>query len=75
MNIIDGSIVGDTSLLVLQLYPLGTLLDLVNKTKSISEQVVAMVMASILTGVGILHHMDILHGDIKPDNLLIRRLG
>ena len=73
MDFFNGAIIADASVLVLQLHPLGTLLELANSSTFVSERVVAMVIASTLEGVGVLHKMDILHGDIKPDNLLMRR--
>jgi hypothetical protein len=73
VDFFNGAIIADASVLVLQLHPLGTLLELANSSTFVSERVVAMVIASTLEGVGVLHKMDILHGDIKPDNLLMRR--
>ena len=64
----------DTSVLVLPFHSYGTLLDLANST-FVFEGVIAMVMASTLAGVSALHQMDILHGDIKPDNVLIQKFG
>ncbi|XP_065883553.1 uncharacterized protein [Dysidea avara] len=65
------------SVLVTSYEALGTMLDLVNTIKtsrrnySVDEDVVAFYAAELVTMVNKLHQCHVIHGDIKPDNIMI----
>lgn len=64
------------AILVSQQQKMGTLLDLVNLTKnadrSIVEPIAIYMTAELLGLLELLHSMQIVHADIKPDNFLVR---
>jgi len=66
------------TILVSQQQRLGTLLDLVNLMRDVDRKLVEplalCLVADLLGLVELLHSVDIVHADIKPDNLLIRFL-
>lgn len=67
------------SVLVSEYYKFGSLLDLINRVKqntgkNLKELVAIYYANEIITIVNALHQCKIIHGDIKPDNLLITRM-
>ena len=66
------------TILVSQNQPLGTLLDLVNLLREVDrkqvEPLALYLTAELLGLVDLLHSVDIIHADIKPDNLLVRSI-
>jgi len=64
------------SIIVSQLQKYGTLLDMINITsaadKAIAEPLAIHLTAEILGLVDILHSMDFIHADLKPDNFMIK---
>eukprot|EP01006_Ploeotia_vitrea_P035176 TRINITY_DN65843_c1_g2_i13.p1 TRINITY_DN65843_c1_g2~~TRINITY_DN65843_c1_g2_i13.p1 ORF type:complete len:455 (+),score=54.40 TRINITY_DN65843_c1_g2_i13:3-1367(+) len=71
-----GSVAGpdNSLLLVMELLPGGTLADLVPRT-GLGLQLVSKYTEEILTGVNALHAHDIIHRDIKPNNVLMDSAG
>ena len=65
----------DGSVIVSQLNKYGTILDMINATnsadKDLVEPLAVYMTAEILGMVDILHSIDIIHGDLKPDNLML----
>jgi len=68
----------DGSVIVSDLQKYGTLLDMINITttadKDVVEPLAVHLMAEILGLVEILHAMDFIHADLKPDNFMVRDL-
>ena len=68
----------DGSVIVSDLQKYGTLLDMINITtnadKDVVEPLAVHLMAEILGLVEILHSMDFIHADLKPDNFMVRDL-
>ena len=68
----------DGSIIVSPCNKLGTILDLVNDVnkvdKSIVEPLAVYVVAELLGVVEMLHSLDFIHGDLKPDNLMLTDL-
>jgi len=68
----------DGSVIVSQLQKYGTLLDMINITstadKAIAEPLAVHLTAEILGLVDILHTMDFIHADLKPDNFMIKEI-
>ncbi len=60
--------------MVLEYFPDGTLLDLVNESRNqVQEELAANIIKQILEAVSKLHQKRIVHCDIKPANILIRK--
>ena len=76
MQIERGWFFDDASCLVTESCSCGTLLDLVNahrlKHKSVHHYIVLFLTIELLRIVEHLHRVDIIHGDVKPDNILVR---
>ncbi|VDM82720.1 unnamed protein product [Strongylus vulgaris] len=73
MEVTEAYVFNNASVLFNEYHPYGTLLDLSNKWIDPSWYIVALVgiqMAKILRE---LHAVNIIHGDIKPDNFMILR--
>ncbi|KAF6026754.1 hypothetical protein EB796_014937 [Bugula neritina] len=74
MDITHSVFFSDGSLMVNELVPLGSLLNLVNSMKAnsckIPESLVMYVTIELLHAVEVMHRCKIIHGDIKPDNIL-----
>ena len=68
----------DGSIIVSKFLKFGTVLDLVNVTltgqKNNVEPLAITVLAEILAIVELLHSMDFIHGDLKPDNLMLTQI-
>ena len=66
----------DGAVIISQLQKMGTLLDLVNLTKnadkSIIEPIAIYLTAELLGLMELLHSVNIVHADFKPDNFLMR---
>lgn len=60
---------------VMELMEGGSLSDALRARKSLSEGVISRVAQRVLKGLQYLHGMHIVHGDIKPSNLLINSKG
>ncbi|XP_073120662.1 mitogen-activated protein kinase kinase 10 [Henckelia pumila] len=50
---------------------MGSLNDILRKNKKLSEKVISRIARNVLKGLQYLHEMQIVHGDIKPSNLLV----
>ena len=65
----------DGSIIISKYLKLGTVLDLVNVTGTLQRDVVEpmaiTVVSEILAIIELLHSMDFIHGDLKPDNLML----
>ena len=72
INFTDGSII------ISKYLKLGTVLDLVNVTGTLQRDVVEpmaiTVVSEILAIIELLHSMDFIHGDLKPDNLMLTQI-
>ena len=66
------------AVIISQLQKMGTLLDLVNLTKnadkSIIEPIAIYLTAEVLGLMELLHSINIVHADLKPDNFLVRHV-
>ena len=66
----------NSSVLMTNLFNEGSLLDMMNhynsKRKKVSDTVICTYTLDILRCVRAIHQADIIHGDIKPDNLLLK---
>ena len=60
----------DGSIIVSKLNRFGTVLDMINATNSADKTV--LVTIELLSLVEILHSLNIIHGDLKPENLMLR---
>lgn len=59
---------------VMEYMPGGDLLGLLN-ANDIYQQTIQFIIAEVLLGINYLHSMNILHKDIKPENILISKKG
>lgn len=67
------------SIIVTDLLPFGTLLNLVNKVvadtkRPLTEPQVFYILEQVISAVQALHECKIIHGDLKPDNILLRAI-
>lgn len=56
---------------VMEYMDLGSLHDILRKNKKLPENVISGISRNVLKGLKYLHGMQIVHGDIKPSNLLV----
>ena len=68
----------DGSIIISKYLRLGTVLDFVNLTangeKSFVEPMAIIVVTEILAIIELLHSMNFIHGDLKPDNLMLTQI-
>ena len=68
----------DGSIIVSKYLKFGTILDLVNVTltaqKNNVEPLAITILSEILAIVELLHSIDLIHGDLKPDNLMLTQI-
>lgn len=67
------------SVIVTDLLPFGTLLTLVNKVvantkRQMQESQALYLMDQLIAAISALHECKIIHGDLKPDNILLRAI-
>ena len=71
MDIVKGIVFANQAVLAMPLYE-HTLLDVFNNFLALCrEGVIAVFAIQLLNAVSALHRMDIIHGDLKPDNIFI----
>lgn len=63
---------GDLALLATELVHGGSLLDLVRRDGRLGETTVALLLAQLLDALAAVHAAGLVHGDVKPANLLLR---
>ncbi|XP_073307109.1 mitogen-activated protein kinase kinase 10-like [Primulina huaijiensis] len=56
---------------VMEYMDMGSLHDILRKNKKLPENVISGIARNVLKGLQYLHGMQIVHGDIKPSNLLV----
>ena len=62
--------------IVFELMDFGDLITLVNSAQfSLPESIIAAIVLQILDGLVYLHKQNILHSDVKPENILIDKQG
>lgn len=59
------------TLIVMELCPGGDLLNYVRKRRKLSEKYAKFVFKQIMEGIAYVHHMGVVHRDIKLDNILL----
>lgn len=64
-----------TAYIVMEYCEGGCLIDRITKDQGMDEAVVKNILASISNGLQLVHDDDILHRDIKPDNIMFRQDG
>ena len=74
-EVIEYLVVKDNECLVFNYYELDLLKIINNKNKLIDEEITREILRQILEGVLYLHENNILHRDLKPDNILISEDG
>ncbi|XP_071452708.1 uncharacterized protein [Hetaerina americana] len=78
VNVIEGCFFNDASVLICDFLEHGTLLDVINSFKirriRFPESLAVYFTLEVLRIIRCLHNCKIIHGDIKPDNFLLRRL-
>lgn len=71
---IDSYLVGSDLWVVMELMDGGALTDIVEETE-LDEDIIAAICKQALAGLALLHSKDIIHRDIKSDNLLLDKAG
>lgn len=61
--------------LVMEYMDAGSLHDTLRKKKRLPEQIISGVVTRVLKGLQYLHGLGIVHGDVKPSNLLVNTRG
>ncbi|OHT01642.1 hypothetical protein TRFO_31528 [Tritrichomonas foetus] len=67
--------IGNLRVIVFPLAEGGDLLSLANREKPISLHTLITIMKKCLYGIHYLHSLKILHGDVKPENILLRDMN
>jgi serine/threonine protein kinase len=62
-------------MLVMELCAGGDLLNFVRKRKKLTEEVAKVIFKQIIDGLGYIHSKNIIHRDIKLDNILLDGKG
>lgn len=71
VNVYDFSSSGDHAFIVMELITGGTLRELLAERGPMPPHAATGVMRGVLTGLAAAHHAEMVHRDIKPDNVLI----
>jgi len=61
--------------LAMELMDGGSLTDLIDKAEPLPESIIAYICQEVLQGISYLHSHNIMHRDIKSDNILLNTLG
>ncbi|CAD8112687.1 unnamed protein product [Paramecium primaurelia] len=64
---------GSTQLLVMEYMEGGSLKNYMNENPNLNEEQCIQIMKSILSGLTYLHQHNVIHRDIKPDNILLTK--
>lgn len=62
----------DESYLFMEYYSQGTILDVIHHYQNVDELLTMLLTIELLKSIETLHSTDILHGDIKPENCMLR---
>ncbi|XP_057799206.1 mitogen-activated protein kinase kinase 10 [Salvia miltiorrhiza] len=73
---VEGGVGGGGGLcLVMEYMDAGSLHDILRRKKRLPEHIISGVVKSVLKGLQYLHGLGIVHGDVKPSNLLVNTRG
>ncbi|XP_074390482.1 serine/threonine-protein kinase PAK 1-like isoform X1 [Zonotrichia albicollis] len=74
VNYLDSYLLGEELLLVIEYMDGGVLTDIISQTY-LSEDEMAAISRECLHGLDFLHSNDVIHGDVKSDNILLKTDG